>query len=116
MTREDVKAQLAKCPLEWSELGEPSTTHERLMAPLIHEGCFIGTYYIDASYPGLYFDNGWYFTLRFEHKDTGDIDVVLEMSSDDKFPELGIILIKQEANAHRIGLLLRHLGIKEKQI
>ena len=114
MTQEKLERELL--PLKWEELGEPSTTHERLMAPLIHEGCFIGTYYIDASYPGLCFDNGWYFSLRFEHKDTGDIDVVLEMSSDDKFPELGIILIKQEANAHRIDHILRHLGIKEKQI
>lgn len=111
MTKEQLERELL--PLKWEELGEPSTTYERLMAPLIHEGCFIGTYYIDASYSGLYFDHGWYFALRFEHKDTGDIDVVSELSCIRGIPELGVIRMKQEANVHRIDHILRHLDIKE---
>jgi hypothetical protein len=112
MTKEQLERELL--PLKWEELGEYSTMHEQLMAPLIHEGCLIGTYHIDASSPSAYFGHGygWDFSLKFEHEGTGDIDVVLRSSSEGEFPELGIIRMKKKANVHRIDHILRHLNTK----
>lgn len=114
MTKEQLERELL--PLKWEELGESSTMHEQLMAPLIHEGCLIGTYHIDASSPSAYFGHGygWNFSLKFEHEGTGDIDVVLRSSSEGEFPELGIIRMKKKACAHCIDRVLRYT--KEQQI
>ena len=116
MTQEQLERELL--PLKWEELGESNTMHEQLMAPLIHEGCLIGTYHIDASSPSAYFGHGygWDFALKFEHEDTGDIDVVLRSSSEGGVPELGIIRMKKEACAHCIDRVLRYLHTKEQQI
>lgn len=112
MTREELLKSLR--PLEWRELGEWNDSREHLRALLIHDGRLIGTYHIHASLHGIQHSfYRWEFELQFEHKDTGDIDVVMELSHIRGIPELGTIRMKQEANAHRIGLLLRHLGIKE---
>lgn len=104
-------------PLKWEVRSEWGDSCVHLSALLIHGGRIIGTYHIYASLHGIEHSSyRWDFELEFEHEDTGDIDVVSRLSSIRGIPELGVIRMKQKANAHRIGLLLRHLGIKEKQI
>lgn len=111
MTREQLGCELL--PLKWDELVEWDDSRERLRARLIHGGRLIGTYHIYASLSRIPSSYRWDFELQFEHEDTGDIDVVMGLSSIMGTPELGVIRMKQKANAHRIDHLLRHLGIKE---
>lgn len=115
MTQEQLERELL--PLKWDELVEWDDSRVHHSALLIHGGRIIGTYHIYASLHGIQHSSyRWDFELQFEHEDTGDIDVVIGLSYISGLPELGIIRMKQEANVHRIDLLLRHLGIKEKQI
>lgn len=118
MTQEQLELEREHhLPLKWevrSKWGDSRVHHSAL---LIHGGRIIGTYHIYASLYGIQHSSyRWDFELQFEHEDTGDIDVVMGLSSIRGIPELGVIRMKQKANAHRIVLLLRHLGIKEKQI
>ena len=100
-------------PLKWEELGEWDDSREHLRARLIHGGRLIGTYHIHASLSRILPSYRWDFELQFEHEDTGDIDVVMGLSSISGIPELGIIRMKQEAYVHRIDHMLQHLDIKE---
>ena len=115
MTKEQLEREL-HLPLKWEVLSEWGDSCVHLSALLIHGGRIIGTYHIYASLCGIYPSYIWDFELQFEHEDTGDIDVVSRLSSIRGIPELGVIHMKQDANAHRIDHILRHLGIKEKQI
>jgi len=115
MTREQLERE-HHLPLKWEVRSEWGDSRVHLSALLIHGGRIIGTYHIHASVHGIHSSYRWDFELQFEHEDTGDIDVVSGLSCIRGIPELGVIHMKQEANAHRIDLLLRYLGIKEQQI
>lgn len=113
MTREQLERE-HHLPLKWEVRSEWGDSRVHLSALLIHGGRIIGTYHIHASVHGIQHSSyRWDFELQFEHEDTGDIDVVMGLSSIMGTPELGVIRMKQKANAHRIDHLLRHLGIKE---
>lgn len=112
MTKEQLERE-HHLPLKWEVRSKWGDSRVHLRALLIHGGRIIGTYHIYASLYGIHSSYRWDFELQFEHEDTGGIDVVRELSCIRGIPELGVIRIKQEANAHRIDHILRHLDIKE---
>ena len=92
MTREDVKAQLAKCPLEWEEDIEGILTAK--VCTLGRDVCI--TYslieddvYIKAVYVGVFF-----------------VGEFLGVEGGEK-------ALKAIAEAHRVDLICRLLGIKD---
>ena len=111
MTKEQIERELL--PLKWEVRSKWGDSCVHLSALLIHGGRIIGTYHIHASLSRIPTSYRWDFELQFEHEDTGDIDVVRELSCIRGIPELGVIRMKQEANAHRIDHILQHLDIKE---
>nr|DAQ65617.1 MAG TPA: hypothetical protein [Caudoviricetes sp.] len=115
MTREEVKAQLAKCPLEWRQvsIGRNSAGVEVLTC--------------SADLVEMPADTLAYYTIReFRHMDTKNIvtatlSMFLEETNPCQYPPYEISVgctpdtdyLKNMAEAHRLDLICRLLGVKE---
>nr|DAP13366.1 MAG TPA: hypothetical protein [Caudoviricetes sp.] len=107
MTREEVKAQLAKCPLEWREIMHRNSGHRSLKAEIKRGD-------LSAEYRILY---------KYERFELKRVSLMLVAMADhwecgecvlrkvDNFPTLEEV--KAKAEAHRVDLICLMLGIKE---
>lgn len=108
MTREEVKAQLAKCPLEWTREALPHLDIEYFKAE-IKQGELCIEYHIrydcENSVPKRV---GLYLTAM----DCEEVaDECIEMHILDNFPTLDEL--KATAEAHLLDLICRLLGIND---
>ena len=107
MTREEVKAQLAKCPLEWEREAVERFGYEYLKAE-IKRGELHAEYRIFYDYERLELKRvSLYFMAMADRWEGGEC--VLRKVND--FPTLDEV--KAAAEAHRIDLICRLLGVKE---
>lgn len=108
MTREEVKAQLAKNPLEWEREARPFFGYDYLKAE-IKRGDLRVEYRIRYDYEnyapkrvGLYL-----MAMDFEE----EVCECIEMHISGNFQTLDEL--KSKAEAHRVDLICRLLGVKE---
>lgn len=115
MTREEVKAQLAKCPLEWSQVSSGCNS----------AGVEVLTCRADLL--EIPIETLAYYTMRvFNHMDTKEtvtstLSMFVEETNPCLYPpyEIGIGCspitedLKGMAEAHRLDLICRMLGIKD---
>lgn len=109
MSREEVKAQLAKCPLEWTSEALPSLGVEYFKAEIKQcELCI--EYYIRYEYDDYVLKRvGLYLTAM---DCVGAAGECIEMHILDNFPTLDEL--KSKAESHRLDLICRMLGINEQ--
>ena len=108
MTREEVKAQLAKCPLEWTREALPHLDIEYLKAEIKHGELCI-EYHIRYDYENYVLKRvGLYLTTMDCEEAAGEC---IEMHILDNFPTLEEL--KSKAEDHRIDLICRLLGIND---
>lgn len=107
MTREEVKAQLAKCPLEWREIRHSNYGHRSLKAE-IKRGDLSAEYRIFFGYRRCQLERvSLYLMTMAGHWEGGEC----VMRKYDNFPTLEEV--KTTAEAHRIDLICRMLGIND---
>lgn len=107
MTREEVKSQLAKNPLKWREIRHSDYGHQSLKAE-IKRGDLSAEYRIFYGYKKHQLERvSLYLMAMADHWEGGEC----VMRKFDNFPTLEEV--KAKAEAHRIDLVCRLLGIKE---
>lgn len=107
MTREEVKAQLAKCPLEWTRVEDGRFGSEYLKAE-IKRGELQLEYRIFYEYERLELKRvSLYFMVIDSYGEDGEC-VLRKVNN---FPTLEEVRVKAEA--HRLDLICRLLGIKD---
>lgn len=107
MTREEVKAQLAKCPLEWTRESPVRFGFEYLKAK-IKRGELHAEYRIFYDYERLELKRvSLYFMAMADRWEGGEC----VLRKFDNFPTLEEV--KATAEAHRVDLICRLLGVKE---
>ena len=107
MTREDVKAQLAKCPLEWTREAIERFGYEYLKAEIRH-GELNVEYRIFYDYERLELKRvSLYFMAAADRWEGGEC-VLRKVNN---FPTLEEV--KATAESHRVELICRMLGVKE---
>lgn len=107
MTREEVKAQLAKCPLEWEREAHPRYGYEYLKAK-IKRGELQLEYRIFYEYERLELKRVSLYLMAMADRWEGGECVMCKY---DNFPTLEEV--KAKAEAHRIDLICRLLGIND---
>lgn len=107
MTREDVKAQLAKNPLVWKREAHPRYGYEYLKAE-IKRGELHAEYRIFYDYERLELKRvSLYFMAAADREEVGEC----VMRKFDNIPTLEEV--KATAEAHRVDLICRMLGIND---
>lgn len=107
MTREEVKAHLAKCPLEWKREANPRYGYEYLKAEIKHGELNI-EYRIFYEYERLELKRvGLYLMAMADREEVGEC----VMRKFDNFPTLEEV--KATAEAHRLDFICRLLGIND---
>lgn len=107
MTREEVREQLAKCPLEWEREAVERFGYEYLKAE-IKRGELHAEYRIFYEYERLELRLvSLYFMAMADRWEGGEC----VMRKYDNFPTLEEV--KAKAEAHRVDLICRMLGINE---
>lgn len=107
MTREEVKAQLAKCPLEWTREADGRFGFEYLKAK-IKRGDMDIEYRIFYEYKCLELKRVSLYLMAMA--DRGEVGECV-MRKFDNFPTLEEV--KATAEAHRVDLICRPLGIND---
>ena len=107
MTRDEVKAQLAKCPLEWTREAIERFGYEYLKAEIRHGELNI-EYRIFYDYERLELKRvSLYFMAAADRWEGGEC----VMRKYNNFPTLEEV--KAKAEAHRVDLICRLLGIND---
>lgn len=107
MTREYVKAQLAKCPLEWTREAHPRYGYEYLKAN-VKRGELQVEYRIFYEYERLGLKRvSLYLMAMADREEVGEC----VMRKYDNFPTLEEV--KAASEAHRLYLICRMLGIND---
>lgn len=107
MTREEVKAQLAKCPLVWREIRHSDYGYRSLKAE-IKRGNLSAEYRIFYKYGRYQLERvSLYLMAMAGHWECGEC----VMCKFDNFPTLEEV--KNKAEAHLLDLICRLLGIKD---
>lgn len=107
MTREEVKAQLAKCPLEWEREAHPRFGYEYLKAE-IKRGELHAEYRIFYDYERLELKRvSLYLMAMADREEVGEC-VLRKVNN---FPTLEEV--KATAEAHLLDLICRPLGIND---
>lgn len=107
MTREEVKAQLAKCPLEWTRETHPRYGYEYLKAK-IKRGELQLEYRIFYEYERLELKRVSLYLMAMADRWEGGECVMRKF---DNFPTLEEV--KAKAEAHLLEIICRMLGVKE---
>ena len=108
MTREEVKAQLAKCPLEWTSEALPSLGVEYFKAE-IKRGELCIEYYIRYEYDDYVLKRvGLYLTAMDCVRAAGECIEMRILVDSQTLDELKAI-----AEAHRLDFICRLLGIND---
>lgn len=108
MTREEVKAQLAKNPLEWTSQALPQLGIEYFKAE-IKQGELCIEYQISYEYENYVPKRVGLYLTAMDCKEVAD--ECIEMHILDNFQPLDEF--KAKAETHRIDLICRMLGIKD---
>ena len=108
MTCEEVKAQLAKCPLEWTIQALPQLGIEYFKAE-IKQGELCIEYQISYEYENYVPKRVGLYLTAMDCKEVAD--ECIEMHIFDNFQPLDEL--KAKAEAHRLDLICRMLGIND---
>ena len=108
MTREEVKAQLAKCPLEWTHEARPFFGYDYLKAE-INRGDLRIEYRIRYDYENYVLKRVGLYLMAIDFEE--EVDECIEMHISGDFQTLDDL--KAQAECHRIDFACRLLGIND---
>ena len=108
MTREEVKAQLAKCPLEWTREARPFFGYDYLKAE-IKRGDLRIEYRIRYDYENYVLKRVGLYMMAIDCEE--EANECIEMRISGNFQALDEL--KANAEAHRVDLICRMLGIND---